>query len=188
MRRVLLLGAAAFVAVAGVVLALALPAGSMAPTGEPHITRVFIPAIKEACTQRAGLLGADIGYRFDEAGALHSIDPGDGSVTGLPAGKLTLLNDCLAGYPIEPPQLTPRDPYSRNLLYDYYSGVLKACLQSRVGAAALPPVPSRADFIVRLYGWDPYRFLAPGRTLDELLQLISECPERPQYLEAAAPA
>ena len=75
-------------------------------------------------------------------------------------------------------------PYNRNLLYDYYNGVLKACLESRVGTDELPPIPTRADFVVRLYVWDPYRALAPGRTLEELLQLIAECPERPPYLAA----
>ena len=182
MRRVLWLGAAGVVLVAGFVLALVLPAAPPVPVGEPHITRVFIPAIKVACTERAGLLGADLGYRFDDDGALRTIDPGDGSITGLPAEKLAVLNDCLADYPIEPPQELPRDPYSRNLLYDYFSGVLKECLESRVGADELPPVPSRADFVVRLYIWDPYRVLAPGRALDELLQLNAECPERPPYL------
>jgi len=187
MRRVLLLGAAALVVVAGTVLALVLPATPSAPLGPPHITRVFIPAIKETCLARAGLLGADIGYRFDDAGALQSLDPGDGSVTGLPVEKLTVLNDCLADYPIDPPQQLPRDKYSRNLLYDYFSGVLKACLESRVDTE-LPPLPTRADFVVRLYVWDPYRTLAPGRTLDELLELITHCPERPPYLALTAPA
>ncbi len=186
MRRVLLLGVAALVVVAGTVLALVLPAAPSAPPGTPQITRVFIPAIKAACTERAGLLGADIGYRFDDTGALHSLDPGDGSVTGLPVEKLTVLNDCLAQYPIETPQL-PRDKYNRNVLYDYYSGVLEACLKSRVGSDALPPLPTRADFVVRLYVWDPYRVLAPGRNLDELLQLVTECPERPPYLALSPP-
>ena len=180
MRRALLLGAAALAVVAGVVLALVLPAAPSVPLAAPHITRVFIPAIKEACIAHAGLLGADVGYTFDDAGALHTIDPGDGSVTGLPPERLTVLNECLAQYPVEPTQLLPQDPYTRNLLYDYYSGSLKGCLETRVGA--VPPLPSRADFVVRLYVWDPYRVLAPGRTLDELLDLITECPERPAYL------
>jgi hypothetical protein len=182
MRRVLLLGVTALAVVAGTVLALTLTAGQSSPADPPHITRVFIPAIKETCTAEAGLLGADIGYRFDDDGALRTIDPGDGSVTGLPPEKLAALNECLAGYPIEPAQPLPRGPYNRNLLYDYYSGVLKACLESRVGPEDLPPIPSRADFVVRLYQWDPYRALAPGRSLEELLGLIAECPERPPYL------
>jgi hypothetical protein len=182
MRRALLLGAAVLVVVAGIVLAVVLPTVPSGANGEPHITRLFIPAIKEACVQQAGLLGADIGYDFTDEGALHSLDPGDGTLSGLPADKLAVLNECLALYPIDPIQELPRDPYSRNLLYDYFSGVLKACLVSRVGEEELPPVPSRADFVVRLYVWDPYRALAPGRSLDELLQLSAECPERPPYL------
>ena len=184
MRRVLLLGAIALAVVAGTVLVVTLTAAPSSPAGPPLITRVFIPAIKETCTTSAGLLGADIGYRFDENGALQTLDPGDGSVTGLPAEKLAALNECLAGYPVQPPQQLPRGPYNRNLLYDYYSGVLKTCLESRVGADDLPSIPTRADFVVRLYAWDPYRALAPGRALDELLQLIAECPERPPYLAA----
>jgi hypothetical protein len=184
MRRVLLLGVTALAVVTSTVLVLTLTAAPSSPVGPPQITRVFIPAIKETCTTSAGLLGADIGYRFDDDGALRTLDPGDGSVTGLPPEKLAALNECLAGYPVEPPQQLPRGPYNRNLLYDYYSGVLKACLESRVGADELPPIPTRADFVVRLYAWDPYRALAPGRTLDELLRLIAECPERPPYLTA----
>ena len=182
MRRALLLGAAVLVVVAGIVLAIVLPGVPSGSDSAPHITRVFIPAIKESCVAHAGLVGGDIGYTFDDAGALRTIDPGDGSITGLPEERLAVLNDCLARYPIEPNQLLPRDPYRRNLLYDYFSGTLKACLESRVGTDPLPALPSRADFVVRLYVWDPYRYLAPGRTLDELLALITECPERPPYL------
>lgn len=185
MRRALLLGAAVLVVVAGTVLALVLPSAPSGAVADPRITRIFIPAIKVTCIDRAGLRGADIGYGFDDYGALHTLDPGDGSLTGLPPEKLAVLNDCLAQYPIEPPQELPRDPYSRNLLYDYFSGVLKGCLESRVGT--LPPIPSRADFVVRLYIWDPYRAIAPGLTLDELLQLSAECPERPPYLALTAP-
>ena len=61
----LLLGAAVLVVVAGIVLAVVLPAVPSAPTSAPHITRLFIPAIKETCIAQAGLLGADIGYTFD---------------------------------------------------------------------------------------------------------------------------
>ncbi len=181
MRRALLLGAAVLVVVAGIVLAVVLPNVPSGAAGEPHITRLFIPNIKVACIERAGLLGADIGYVFTDDGALHSLDPGDGSITGLPPAKLAALNDCLAQYPIEPIQETPRDPYSRNLLYDYISGVLKGCLESR-GVTDLAPIPSRADFVVRLYVWDPYRVIAPRMSLDDLLRLSAECPERPAYL------
>lgn len=180
MRRVLLLGAAVLAVVAAIILAVVLPSAPSGAVGEPHITRLFIPAIKTACIEQAGLRGADIGYGFTDDGALHSLDPGDGSVTGLPPEKLTRLNDCLGQYPIEPPEQLPRDRYTRNLLYDYFSGVLKACLESRVGD--LPPIPSRADFVVRLYIWDPYRALAPGLSLDDLLRLSAECPSMPEYL------
>jgi hypothetical protein len=185
MRRVLLISTAVVLAVAGVVLAVVLPGARSGAVGEPHITRTFIPAIKTACIDEAGLLGADIGYVFTDAGALHSVDPGDGSVTGLPPEKLTVLNECLARYPIEPIQEILRGPYNRNLLYDYVSGVLKGCLESR-GVTDLPPIPSRADFVVRLYAWDPYRVMAPGKTLDELLRLSAECPERPPNLGLAS--
>ncbi len=179
MRRALLLGAAVLVVVAGIVLAVVLPTVPSGAVGEPHITRLFIPAIKATCIDHAGLLGADIGYDFTDDGALHTLDPGDGSITGLPTDKLIVLNNCLAQYPIEPIQELPRDPYSRNLLYDYFSGVLKGCLESRV-QDELPPIPSRADFVIRLYIWDPYRVLAPGRTLDELLRLSVNAPsDRP---------
>ncbi|MEO5920814.1 MAG: hypothetical protein ABIQ01_06695 [Pseudolysinimonas sp.] len=185
MRRALLLGAAALMVVAATVVALVLPTAPSGAVGDPYITRVFIPAIKTTCVQQAGVLGADIGYEFAEDGALHTLDPGDGTITGLSEEKLTLLNACLAQYPIEPSQELPHDPYSRNLLYDYFSGVLKGCLESRVGR--LPPIPSRADFVVRLYIWDPYRALAPGLTLDQLLQLSAACPEMPPYLALSAP-
>lgn len=185
MRRVLLLGAAVLAVVAAIVLAVVLPPAPSGAVGEPHITRLFIPAIKTECIDEAGLRGADIGYTFSDDGSLHTLDPGDGSVSGLPVDKLTVLNDCLARYPIEPVQETPRDAYSRNLLYDYFSGVLKGCLESRV-PDELPPIPSRADFVVRLYVWDPFRALAAGRTLDELLRLSAECPETPAYLGLTA--
>lgn len=187
MRRLLFVGAAALAVAALTVAALGQAAPAITIGGTPHITRVFIPAIKEACTGRSGLLGADLGYRFDDAGALQTIDPGDGSVTGLPVTKLAALNACLRAYPVEAPELPPRDAYTRNLLYDYFSAVLRACLASRVDPQALPPMPTRADFIVRLYSWDPYRVLAPGRTLDDLLMLYAACPERPAYLEPDPP-
>ena len=51
-----------------------------------------------------------------------------------------MLNECLAQYPIEPIEEVPRDAYSRNLLYDYFSGVHKGCLESR-GLQASRPSP-----------------------------------------------
>jgi hypothetical protein len=180
MRRALLLGAAALVVAAGVVLALVLPTAPSSADGEPRITRIFIPDIKQTCLARADLIGEDLGYGFTDEGALHTLDPGDGSVTGLPIEQLAELNACLARYPIEPIREVPRDAYSRNLLYDYFSGVQKGCLESRV--EGVPPLPSRADFVVRLYVWDPFRVLAPELDLDELLQLSVECPELPPYL------
>ena len=141
MRRALLLGAAVLVVVAGVILALVLPSAPSSADGEPRITRIFIPDIKQTCLARAGLVGEDLGYGFTDEGALHTLDPGDGSVTGLPVDQLAELNVCLARYPIEPIREVPRDPYSRNLLYDYISGVQKGCLETRgyeVPAAAVP--------------------------------------------------
>ncbi len=182
MRRALLLGAAVLVVVAGILLAVVLPTVPSGAVGEPHITRLFIPAIKTACIERAGLRGADLGYVFTDEGALHSLDPGDGSVTGLPVEKLTVLNECLARYPIDSIDEVPRDAYSRNLLYDYISGVLKGCLESH-GVRDLPAIPSRADFVVRLYAWDAYRVTAPGMGLDELLDLSAACPSEPEYLQ-----
>jgi len=180
MRRALLLGVAFLVIAAGTILALVLPGATTDAIGTARITRVFIPAIKTECLNRAGLVTPDLGFAFTDDGALHTLDPGDGSVSGLPTGQLAMLNDCLEQYPIEPSQEPPRDQYSRNLLYDYFHGVLHPCLASRVDT--LPPLPSRADFVVRLYVWDPFRALAPGRQLDELLALSAACPERPPYL------
>lgn len=180
MRRALLLGAAVIVVAAGTVMALVMSHAPPAATGEPRITRVFIPDIKETCIGRAGLTGEDLGFGFTDEGALHTLDPGDGSVTGLPVQQLAELNVCLARYPIEPNSEAPRDPYGRNLLYDYFSGVQKACLESRV--EGVPGLPTRADFVVRLYQWDPFRVLAPELDLDQLLQLSAECPERPEYM------
>lgn len=186
MRRARLLGAAALGAVALVLLA---TFGQGAPSDavqQPQITRLFIPAIKLACLERAGLegRGRDLGYVFTPDGALHTLDTGDGSVAGLPRQRLLTLNNCLAEYPIET-QIAPRDQYTRNVLYDYNVNVLKPCLEARVDE--LPPLPSRADFVVRLYVWDPYRALAPGRELGELLELSATCPALPGYLADPGP-
>ena len=181
MRRALLLGAVGFMLAAGVGLALALP-GPAPEQVKPRITRLFIPAIKVACLGEAGLEpDFDLGYTFTEEGALVTLDR-DGSVTGLPSYQLYVLNGCLAKYPVHPPEQLPDDRYSRNLIYDYFSGMLKPCLQSRVGE--LPPLPTRSDFVVRLYLWDPYKAIAPGRSLSELLSLETQCPALPRYLVA----
>jgi hypothetical protein len=179
MRRALLLGVVGVALTAGLGLVLALPAAP-APSAGPRITRLFIPAIKDTCRSEAELPPeADLGYTFTKAGALVTLDQ-NGSLTGIPSYQLYVLNLCLARYPIAPPADPPKDRYSRNLLYDYYGGSLKPCLESRVGD--LPPLPSRADFLVRLYPWDPYRVIAPGRPLGELLSLERQCPALPPYL------
>jgi hypothetical protein len=186
MRRAVLLGAAAVVVAAAGATAILLPAPT-APAGDgPHITRLFIPAIKTDCRERSGIPdeGAErIGYTFTSTGALTTVDR-DGRLTGIDAARLARFNECLAQYPIEPIQLTPHDHYSRNLLYDYFTNVLRPCLTARV-SDELPPIPSRADFVVRLFNWDPYRVLAPGRQLHVLLDLATECPALPPYLSAA---
>ena len=183
MRRVLLLGAIALAVVASTVLVLVLTAAPSSPVGPPHITRVFIPAIKETCTARPACSAPTSGTASTRTAPCRRSTRGR-ERHGPSAREAGRPQRVPGRYPIEPPQQLPRGPYNRNLLYDYYNGVLKACLESRVGPDELPPIPTRADFVVRLYVWDPYRALAPGRTLDELLQLIGECPERPPYLAA----
>jgi hypothetical protein len=180
MRRALPLVVAIAVVAASAWFALALPPPGAGDAGEPRITRLFIPAIKAECRDRAGVeAAADIGYTFTAAGALATIDR-DGSFTGIDPVRLAGLNACLALYPIEPSTGAPHDHYSRNLLYDYLTGVLEPCLSARVGG--LPPLPARADFVVRLYGWDPFRTLAADHPLEELLALAAACPPIPRYL------
>ena len=84
--------------------------------------------------------------------------------------------------PIEPARDIPQDHYTRNLLYDYDATVLKPCLEHVLGEQ-LAPLPSRADFVERLYGWNPYPALAHRLTLSELLALDAQCPPIPPYLE-----
>ena len=182
MRRALLLGAATALVAAVGVFALALPVAPTTEARAPHITRLFIPAIKADCRLRTDIpdsAAADIGYTFLPSGALTTIDR-DGQFTGIESERLAAFNRCLAQYPVEPTRETPHDHYSRNLLYDYFSTSLLPCLAGRFDD--LPPLPSRADFVVRIYLWDPYRSIAPKLTLDDLLQLESECPALPQYL------
>ncbi|MCU1417321.1 MAG: hypothetical protein JWP32_1495 [Schumannella sp.] len=180
MRRALVLGAASFLLAAAVGLALAVPDSAVPGGAEPRITRLFIPAIKATCLAEAGLSGdVDIGYTFTDDGALVTLDR-NGTVSGIPSYQLYVLNGCLARYPVHPPEELPRDHYSRNLLYDYFGGVLKPCLESHV--TGLPELPTRADFVERLYPWDPYRSIARGRSLNELLTLELECPALPRYL------
>ena len=185
MRRALPLVAAGLLVAAGAALAFVLPSAPSQADGEPRITRVFIPAVKSACLDRAGIARSlqTIGFTFTAEGALRTIDV-DGSLTGIEPDRLAAFNDCLAEYPIDPDPATPQDHYSRNLLYDYFADVLEPCLSSRVGPGILPPMPRRSDFVVRLYGWDPYRALAPTRELGELLELSAACPDRPAYLGA----
>ena len=184
MRRALVLGAAtAMVAVAGM-LAVALPGSPASEPRAPHITRLFIPAIKAECRLQTKIpdgKAPDIGYTFLPSGALTTIDR-DGEFTGIESGRLEAFNRCLAQYPIEPIRPIPHDHYSRNLLYDYFSTSLQPCLAGSFDD--LPRLPSRADFVVRIYQWDPYRALARRLKLDELLQLEAECPALPQYLAA----
>jgi hypothetical protein len=162
------------------VLARAVPAPSPPTSDEPRITRLFIPAIKAECRIVAGVGdGTDIGYTFTPTGALTTIDR-DGSYTGLDPHVLGAFNICLARYPIRPEPDWPHNHYSRNLLYDYFAGVLKPCLSERV--AGVPGLPSRADFVVRLYSYDPFRVIAPQHTLRELIALTRACPPLPPYL------
>ena len=182
MRRALLLGAAAVVVAAAGTLAVVLPTAPARPAGEVHITRLFIPAVKAECRERAGIgadAAGDIGYTFTPDGALTTIDR-DGRFTGLEPQVLAAFNSCLAEYPIEPVPEAPRDHYSRNLLYDYFATALQPCLAGRVDD--LPPMPGRADFVVRLYAWDPYRAIATRLELDELIELSAACPPLPEYL------
>jgi hypothetical protein len=188
MRRGLLLAGVVALAVAAMTtLALALPPllpSPVAATGDPHITRLFIPAIKDDCRVRAGIADAEarlIGYTFTADGALVTIDQ-DGSLTGIHPDLLETFNACMALYPVEPIQEIPRDHYTRNLLYDYITGILQPCLADRF--TNLPEMPTRADFVERLYAWDPYRMLAPRLNLQELMELSVACPELPPYLVA----
>lgn len=179
MRRAVLLGAATLLVAAAGVFAVLIPPVASHPAAA-HITRLFIPAIKVHCREHAFVdENADIGYTFTDFGALVTIDH-DGSRTGLLPQTLERLNACLAEYPIEPITELPRDHYSRNLLYDYFSQTLEPCLAGRVDE--VPPLPARSDFVVRLYIWDPYRAIAPGLTLDRLLTLATACPALPPYL------
>jgi hypothetical protein len=185
MRRAVLLSAAALGVAVAAVVAPMLATAPAAVQHEVHITRLFIPAIKADCRERANIPedgAAQIGYTFDREGALTTIDR-DGRLTGIDAGRLITFNTCLAQYPIERISLPPHDHYSRNLLYDYFSSSLEPCLRGRVDLA-LPELPTRADFVVRLYNWDPYRFVAPGRGLAELLDLAAECPALPPFMTA----
>ncbi|HWM34733.1 MAG TPA: hypothetical protein VNR36_10890 [Pseudolysinimonas sp.] len=178
-RRLPLLLAVAVVAASGW-FALTLPDPVPIAGGEPRITRLFIPAIKAECRQRAGVQeSADIGYTFTPDGALTTIDR-SGALTGIDSARLARFNSCLARYPIEPIRAVPQDHYTRNLLYDYDVDVLAPCLAARVDA--LPPIPARSDFVVRLFSWDPFRALALRHPLDELLQLARACPAIPPFL------
>lgn len=184
MRRALVLGAVGVLLTAGLALALALPAQPAAEAAAPHITRLFIPAIKTACQlDTLGPTDQQIGYTFTDDNALTTIDT-DGSLTGIPAPTLHRLNVCLAQYPIEPIRELPHDHYSRNLLYDYDQGVLKPCLESALGTT-LPDLPARSDFVIRLYLWEPYVALSRQLDLNHLLKLSAECPAVPAYLEDA---
>jgi hypothetical protein len=181
MRRALPLVVAIALVVASAWFALTLPPPGAGGSVEPRVMRVFIPAIKTECRDRAGIeSGADIGYTFTTEGALATIDR-DGRFTGVDPVQLAALNACLGLYPIKPIAWVPRDHYTRNLLYDYQAGVLQPCLSAR--ADGLPPLPARADFVVRLYRWDPFRTLAAEHPLDELLALSAACPEFPPYLD-----
>ena len=176
--RLLLIGGLVVVAVVSALIAFVLPVAD-GGTHAPRITRIFIPAIKEDCRQRA-LVPADavLGYTFDDSGAVQTIDH-DGSLTGVEPDVLEALNECLAQYPIQPTIELPRDHYTRNLLFDYYVTDLRPCLAERV--SELPEMPSRADFVVRLYAWEPYRTLARTLPLAQLLEYEAACPELPAW-------
>jgi hypothetical protein len=182
MRRApLLLGAAGIVLGAGVALALLATAPPPPAPSAPHITRVYIPLIKQACGQEVlGVTALQIGYTFTDDNALATIDR-DGALTGLSPDDLARLNACLARYPIEPTREVPQDHYARNLIYDYDERLLRPCLEHVLGEH-LPPLPSRADFVERLYAWNPYPALAHRLDLEQLLALDAQCPPIPPYL------
>lgn len=171
-------GFALIILIAGLV-AFVLPVATQGDA-EPRITRLFIPAIKADCRERAQVPpDAVLGYTFSETGAVVTIDR-DGSLTGVEPGVLRALNACMAQYPIQPAVDPPQDHYHRNLLYDYYVTDLRPCLADRV--TELPELPSRADFVVRLYGWQPYRILARTLPLAQLLEYERNCPELPRWM------
>jgi hypothetical protein len=177
--RILLIGAVVTVIALIVLVAYVLPV-STPDRGEPRVTRIFIPAIKEDCRQRAEVPpDAMLGYTFSQTGAVQTVDH-DGSLTGVDPDVLRALNECMAQYPIQPTIELPHDHYTRNLLYDYYVTDLRPCLAARV--SALPELPSRADFVVRLFVWEPYRILARTLPLAQLLEYEGACPELPGWL------
>jgi len=185
MRRALVLGVAGAVLAAGIIAAVTRPAQPAPASTAPHITRIFIPAIKAACI--VGTIGPtdqQIGFTFTAENALRTIDQ-DGSLTGIPASALFRINKCLAQYPIEQTVELPHDRYSRELFYDYYSRTLKPCLQRETGDP-MPDLPARSDFVIRLYIWDPYPSLARRMPLDDLLALAAACPAVPSYLQDSA--
>ena len=177
--RPLLAGGLAVVILLAGLIAFVLPVATQ-QDAQPRITRLFIPAIKEDCRLRARVpADAVLGYTFSDTGAVETIDH-DGSLTGVEPDVLRALNECMAQYPIQPTVQLPQDHYHRNLLYDYYLTDLRPCLAERI--ADLPELPSRADFVVRLFGWEPYRILARTLPLAQLLDYESACPELPGWL------
>jgi hypothetical protein len=177
--RLLFAGGLAVIIVIAGLIAFVLPVATQRDA-EPRITRLFIPAIKADCRERAQVPpDAVLGYTFSDTGALATIDI-DGSLTGVEVDVLRRLNGCLAQYPIQPTVDLPQDHYHRNLLYDYYLTDLRPCLADRV--TELPELPSRSDFVVRLFGWQPYRILARTLPLAQLLEYARACPEVPGWL------
>jgi len=185
-RLPLLIGVVLAMITAAAIVVLVLPLATASPpaAGDARITRLFIPAIKTDCRQRSGVPeGTTIGYTFNAEHAVQTLDH-DGSLTGVDPDVLREFNACMAQYPVEAVIDPPHDHYSRNLLYDYFVSDLRPCLGDRI--SDLPELPSRADFVVRLFQWDPYRAIARERTLAQLLEIEGSCPALPDWAIEAA--
>ncbi len=155
-------------------------------SAEPHITRVFIPAIKAACIEQAG--PARRRHRLPVHRRRRPAHPRSGrrqrhrpsareadGAQRLPRAVPDRADPAAAARPVQP------QPALRLLL-----GRAQGVPGVPRGLGDLPPIPSRADFVVRLYVWDPYRLSHPAARSTNCSQLSAECPERPPYLGSEA--